>query len=224
MDSKTAVIIPAYNAQETIYELIQKISQFIREEDIIVVEDGSTDDTLSELSRTRAKVLRHMQNQGKGEALKTGFKYALEKGYKNVITMDADLQHDPQFIPEFIMRADSGQAGIILGTRTVNVKTMPLERFLTNFLTSVIISAFSGAKVFDSQSGYRLISAEVLKSLRLISHKYDLESEILIKAGRKKFKIDHLPISTIYRGGRSFINPLVDTGRFIKVIWKSLWW
>ncbi len=76
----------------------------------------------------------------------------------------------------------------------------------------------------DSQSGYRYISTEVLKAVKLSTKKYELESEILIKAGRKGFKIAPVPISTIYHGSKSFINPLVDTGRFIKLMWKSLFW
>jgi hypothetical protein len=101
---------------------------------------------------------------------------------------------------------------------------MPFARWLTNNLTSVILSILSGQRIRDSQSGYRLISTCVLKRIKLKAKKYDLESEILVKAGRCGFKIDAIPIGTIYRGNKSFINPLVDTGRFIKVMWRSLWW
>jgi hypothetical protein len=114
--------------------------------------------------------------------------------------------------------------GIIIGTRERNLKNMPFARWLINNLSSVIVSVLSGQSIRDSQSGYRLISTQVLKNVKLESKKYDLEPEILIKASRKGFKIDEVYIRTIYTGGKSFINPLVDTGRFIKLMWRSLWW
>jgi len=219
---KILILIPAFNAEKTIYQLIEKIStNNIEKENILVVDDGSFDSTYEIAKNCGVNVLQHKKNKGKGEALKTGFGYALKEGYSGVITLDADLQHDPRFIPEFIKKAESD---ILVGTRDIRLKTMPLPRWLSNNLTSIIVSILGDTKVRDSQSGYRYISTEVLKSIRLKTKKYELESELLIKAGRRKFKIDPVPISTIYQGSKSFINPLVDTGRFIKLMWKSLFW
>ena len=217
------VIIPAYNAGLTISELIEKTSKFVNKSDIVVVDDGSEDQTLGIAQRAGAVVLKHERNRGKGEALKNGFKYALKKNYQAIITMDADLQHDPESIPDFACRVDN-IPGIIIGTRKRNLKIMPFARWLTNNLTSAIVSVLSGQSIRDSQSGYRLISTQVLKNVKLKSKKYDLESELLIKAARRGFQIREVPIKTIYGGGKSFINPLVDTGRFIKLMWRSLWW
>jgi len=249
---KILVLIPAFNAEKTISQLIEQISaNNIKKEDILVVDDGSFDSTYEIASSCGVNVLQHKKNKGKGEALKTGFKYALREGYSGVITLDADLQHDPKFIPEFIKKAESGiesegsragcptyekpgtctpvggapsPANILIGTRHIKLKTMPFPRWSSNNLTSIIVSILGDTRVRDSQSGYRYISAEVLKSIKLKTKKYELESELLIKAGRRKFKIDPVPISTIYEGSKSFINPLVDTGRFIKLMWKSLFW
>jgi glycosyltransferase involved in cell wall biosynthesis len=247
---KILVLIPAFNAEKTISSLIDQISVFIPRKDILVVDDGSTDKTYQLAKESKANCLQHKKNKGKGEALKTGFEYAVEQGYSGVITLDADLQHDPKFIPEFIKKAesdiDTGRAGrptyeskrvsvgvpqsgtspadILIGTRNIRLKTMPFPRWLTNNVTSIIVSILGDTKVRDSQSGYRYISTEVLRSFKLSTKKYELESEILIKAGRKGFKIAPVPISTIYHGSKSFINPLVDTGRFIKLMWKSLFW
>jgi glycosyltransferase involved in cell wall biosynthesis len=218
-----AVIIPAFNAGSTIETLIQKASKFISTKDIVVVDDGSDDQTYNLSKKADVVVLRHQSNEGKGEALKTGFRFALDSGYEALITMDADLQHDPESIPHFIHMAESS-AGILMGTRRRNLQIMPLARWLTNNLTSVIVSVLSGQSIRDSQSGYRLINAGVLKRFKLESKKYDLESELLIKAARKGFKVGEVPITTIYDSQKSFINPLVDTGRFIKLMWKSLWW
>jgi dolichol-phosphate mannosyltransferase len=224
MMKKILVLIPAFNAEKTIPSLIDQISAFIPGKDILIVDDGSTDKTFQLAKESGANCLQHKKNKGKGEALKTGFEYVVEQGYSGVITLDADLQHDPKFIPEFIREAENGTLDVLVGTRHIELKTMPFSRWLTNNVTSIIVSILGDTKVRDSQSGYRYISTEVLRSFKLSTKKYEFESEILIKAGRKGFKIAPVPISTIYHGSKSFINPLVDTGRFIKLMWKSLFW
>jgi glycosyltransferase involved in cell wall biosynthesis len=106
--NKILVIIPAFNAGKTISQLIEQISSNnIRKEDILVVDDGSLDSTYEIVKRCGVRVIQHKKNKGKGEALKTGFGYAIREGYSGVITLDADLQHDPKFIPEFIKKAES---------------------------------------------------------------------------------------------------------------------
>jgi glycosyltransferase involved in cell wall biosynthesis len=232
MKNKTLVIIPAYNASLTMWELIRRVSKFINKEDIVVVDDGSIDQTFETAQRAGAVVLNHETNKGKGEALKTGFEYALKKHYDALFTIDADLQHDPSSIPDFLQKTSEIRTkgrnknfdGILIGTRDIRLKKMPLARWVTNNLTSAILSVLSGQRIRDSQSGYRLISTQTLKKIKLKAKKYDLESEILVKAGRAGFKIDAVPIRTIYRGSKSFINPFVDTGRFIRLMWRSLWW
>lgn len=224
MSDKIAVIIPAFNAAKTIVTLIEKIQKEYPELDIIVIDDGSTDPSFSLAKKTKAIVLQHQLNLGKGEALKTGFGYAKEKKYSYVITMDADLQHDPKHINDFLQKAKTDTTDFILGTRNFSFQNMPWDRVLTNFITSVTLTLLSGQRIRDSQSGYRMISVEIFKRIRLKCKKYDLESEILIKVGRKGFKIDAVEISTIYEGSKSFINPFSDTGRFLRICWKSLFW
>ncbi len=218
------VLIPAYNASSTISELIEKTSVFVDKDDIVVIDDGSQDQTHVAAQRAGAVVLKHRINQGKGKALKTGFRYVQKKHYEALFTIDADLQHDPSSIRDFLQKANEDFDGIIIGTRDINLKKMPFLRWLTNNLTSAILSVLSGQTIRDSQSGYRFISTRVLERTKLKGKKYDLESEILVKAGRIGFKIDSVPIKTIYRGSKSFINPFVDTGRFIKLMWRILWW
>ena len=101
-----------------------------------------------------------------------------------MISIDADLQHDPDIIPEFIRIAEDHQADVIVGTRPRSLSNMPFERFLTNHLTSLIISCFSGRYVRDSQSGYRYTSRNALRLVTLRSSRYDTESEFLFKTGR----------------------------------------
>ena len=105
----------------------------------------------------------------------------------------------------------------------MTLKIMPFDRWLTNNLTSLIISVFSSQRIRDSQYGYRLIPAEVLRAIPLRTVRYDFESEMLFKAGAVGCYVAEVPISTVYEGSRSYINPLVDTGRFIRQIWKRIW-
>jgi glycosyltransferase involved in cell wall biosynthesis len=223
MERSYLVIVPAYNAASTISTLIENILKHVKKQDVVVVNDGSKDQTSALVQRFEIVVLQHPENRGKGEALRTGFDYALRNKYQAVITIDADLQHDPESIPDFVGKAYQSK-DIIIGTRNRNLKNMPFARWLSNHLTSVIISVLAGQSVRDSQSGYRWISALALKRIKLKSKRYDQEPELLIKAGRMGLKIDKVTIRTIYTGGRSFVNPLVDTGRFIRLIWRSLWW
>jgi len=169
-------------------------------------------------------LLGHPLNRGKGEALRTGFEYAVQNGYDFVITLDADLQHKPEELKLFVEINQNGSYDLIVGTRDFSFKNMPFDRVVTNFVSSVILTLLSGQKIRDSQSGYRMISSRILREVKLKCRKYDLESEILIKAGRKGFRIGLVPTATVYEGSRSFINPLVDTGRFVKICWKSLFW
>lgn len=217
------VVIPAFNAAATIFTLIENISRYVEKKDMVLVDDGSEDQTAALAEHAGVLVLHHLHNLGKGEALKTGFGYAIKENYGAVITIDADLQHDPGFIPDFVARSQKS-GNILIGTRKRNFRNMPLARWFTNHLSSVIISILSGQSIRDSQSGYRWISVEVLKRIKLTSERYDLEPELLIKAGRLGFQIKDIFISTIYTQGESYINPLVDTGRFIRLMWRSLWW
>jgi glycosyltransferase involved in cell wall biosynthesis len=223
MAKNLLVIIPAYNAASTILGLIEKLSLHVEKDNMVLVDDGSSDQTAALAERVGVPILRHHHNLGKGVALKTGFGYAIDNGYAAVITIDADLQHDPRFIPDFITQSKiSGD--ILIGTRKRDPRNMPFARRLSNHFTSLIISVLSGQSIRDSQCGYRWISVEVLKKIKLKSKRYDLEPELLIKTGRLGFRMKDVSISTIYTQGKSYINPLVDTGRFIRLMWKSLWW
>ncbi|MCK4857601.1 MAG: glycosyltransferase family 2 protein, partial [candidate division Zixibacteria bacterium] len=220
--STVLVIIPAFNAADSIAELIEKILQQPADLDIAVIDDGSTDNT-GEIARGCAVTcLDHQRNRGKGAALCTGFAYALSNDYEAVITMDADLQHDPLEINRFL-QAGGDAAAIIIGTRRRG-GAMPRSRRISNLLVSFICSLLAATKLTDSQSGYRLIPTRVLKELPLDSLHYELELELLIKAARAGVPIREIPIETIYGQGRSFIRPFRDTIRFLKLALKSLFW
>jgi glycosyltransferase involved in cell wall biosynthesis len=185
------------------------------------VDDGSSDRTAEAAERSGAIGIRHLENLGKGGALKTGFARVLADGFDAVITLDADGQHDPSEIPRFL-RASEGGAHVVVGCRMDDVSTMPWIRKWTNQATSAVLSRLAHVRIRDSQSGYRLIRAEVLQDLELVSNRYDLESEILVRAARRGFRIAEVPIRTIYAGGPSSIRPGVDALRFVRLVLRLL--
>jgi len=216
------ILIPAYNAAKTLPDVIDRLSQVVSPHQLIVVDDGSTDNTATVLQHYGVVVLSHPQNQGKGAALRTGMDYALRHGARAVITLDADGQHDPQELPQFLKHSS---ADLVIGTREHTLKSTPFHRYLSNSITSLILSLVAKQRIRDSQSGYRLLSARVMRTINLVTHRYETESEILIKAGRRGFSIDALPIQTVYsRENISHIQPLRDTWRFIVLIFRSFFW
>jgi len=215
------ILIPVLNAAKYLPDLISRCRQYVCNDNLLFVNDGSTDGSNQIMQKEKVNYISFPQNRGKGAALKAGFDFAIANGYRSVLTIDADLQHLPEEIPRFLA-LDNGYR-LVMGTRAINRSVMPFARWLTNNLTSLIISVFSAQRVRDSQSGYRLIPTALLRSLPLKSIRYDLESELLFKAGVIGCEVVEAPISTVYEGSHSYINPLKDTLRFIRQIWRRIW-
>lgn len=217
---KLCVIIPAFNESKAIGGIVNTIRKLGLE--VLVIDDGSADNTAEIASSCGATVIKNKVNKGKGAALAMGFHYALDKAMEAVITMDGDGQHSPEDIAVFLKTIPDLNSGIIIGNRMSKNRNMPLVRVLTNKFMSRLISLIIKQEIPDTQCGFRLIKNEVLRVLDLRTCKYDTESEILIKAARSGFKINSVPINTIYRGEKSKINPLIDTIRFFKLIISEL--
>ncbi len=219
---KIVVVIPAFNEEKEIFQLVKSLRTII--EEVIVVDDGSSDRTATVAREAGAKVISHERNRGKGMALRTGFQAAISDGADAAITMDGDGQHDWREMPKLIEKAEESGADIVIGNRMGNIRGMPPIRILTNRLTSWAVSKLGGQKISDSQSGYRFIKRNVLENVKLETANYELESEILIKASRQGYSISSVPVKTIYRADEiSKINPLMDTLRFIKLIVRLMW-
>lgn len=217
------ILIPAYNEEAKIGLLLERISELFPVTDTLVIDDGSTDGTASIARQNGVNVISQPTNLGKGMALKRGFEFAIEKGYDAVITMDADLQHNPSEIPKFLKEYKEG-ADLIIGTRDPHVKEMPLIRFLVNNTTSLVASLLSGIRIHDSQSGYRLLRTDLLRNVNIETYRFQTETEIIVKAVRLGYLLKEIPIETIYlSGNRSHINPFIDTIRFIALSLKLLW-
>ena len=218
---KTLALIPCYNEENGVADVVRRCLTYT--DGALVVDDGSSDETASRAREAGAVVIQHPKNLGKGVALNAGYDYAVREGYDAVITLDGDGQHDPAEIPKFLQAAADPDVHIVLGCRMHDVEDMPRIRRCSNRTTSRFVSWLSGQDIRDSQTGYRLIKCEVLKRVRCVTRNYDAEPEILIKAGRKGFHIAEVPVATIYHGGKSSINPVVDTYRFIRLVLVS-WW
>ncbi len=213
---RTCVIIPTYNESKEIAHLINRIIKLGLQ--AIVIDDGSQDDTANIAVSCGAKVLRNDLNAGKGASLIKGYSYAISRGFDAVISMDGDGQHSCDDIGAFIQKAETSQAAIIAGNRMAMTKGMPILRILTNRFISWLISLITKQYIPDTQCGFRLIKKEALQKIDLATSKYETESEILIKAARLGFKIESIPIKTIYSGQLSRINPFIDTLRFLRFI------
>jgi glycosyltransferase involved in cell wall biosynthesis len=216
------VVLPAYNSEKTIGPLLGRVLDFVPKSGIIVVDDGSTDDTFRVCLKAGIQPLRHIHNLGKGQALRTGFAEALRRGCAAVITLDSDGQHRPEHIPDFVKRFKISGRQIIIGSRKFRFSDLPFDRYLSNRLTTVVVSLLAGQRIEDSQSGYRLISASALRQVATDSDRYQMESEFLIRAGRMGFRIAHVPI---VNGPSTFshIRRGRDTLRFLAMALRMLW-
>jgi glycosyltransferase involved in cell wall biosynthesis len=210
-------VIPAYNEGRHISLVVQKARQFLP---ILVVDDGSADDTASQAEASGATVLRQKPNQGKGTALINGFKYALSQGCSAVVMLDGDGQHDPAEIFRFIQAFQAYQSDLIIGHR--DFQYMPALRRTTNTIGTWLFSWAIGRSIPDNQSGYRLLSRRMMEAM-LNSHEtaFEFEVEMIVACVRNHFRLDWVPISTIYGDEKSHIRPLRHGYHFIRMVLQT---
>ncbi|KPU63073.1 dolichol-phosphate mannose synthase [Thermococcus sp. EP1] len=208
-----SLIIPAYNEAKRIGSVLSKIPDFIDE--IIVVDDGSKDNTSEVAKNWGAKVIRLKQNQGKGAAMKAG----INKASGDIIVfMDADGQHNPKEIEKLIIPIINDEADFVIGSRLIKTQgKRPLIRKLSNFLSTFLIKLKLGIEVKDTQSGFRAIKREFLPDIE--SKRYEVETELLIKAVKKGARVKETPVERIY-GIETGHFQFEDIIRFLKVLFK----
>ena len=215
------VIIPAYNAAQTIGKVVSGCRRYVNA--VLVVDDGSSDQTTFLAEEAGAIALKHSRNKGKGAALKTAFRYALGTQWDVFVVMDSDGQHDPDDIAAFLEAHMEDHAAMLVGTRMKNSAAMPFVRRMTNRFMSAVISYLIKQKVPDTQCGYKLIPRRVLAGMSLESSNYDIETELLFRASCADVVIKSVPVKTIYADETSSIRPLPDTVRFVRMVlifWK----
>jgi len=203
MSRPIAVLVPCYNVGESCVAVICGAAQHA--DLCVAVDDGSTDDTASHMQNLRLQnlmVIRHEHNRGKGAAILTGFRSILSARPETtaIVTLDGDGQHDPGLIPEFAQKQEQTGADLVYGNRMLDQQTMPWHRRQLNALSNRLISNICKQRIFDSQCGFRLYSKGLIEALanELKSNRYELETEVLIKATQKGMRIETVPVSTIY--------------------------
>jgi len=205
-------VVAAYNEAAHVADVVTGASRHVSR--VLVVDDGSQDETAQRARDAGAVVLRHESNRGKGEALRTGFAEVLAQPFSHVLLIDGDLQHDPGEIPKLVAKAESGAGDFVIGEREFARDAMPAGRYYTNVVGSWILSRLIGAQIGDSQSGFRLIRTDLLRQVRLTGRGYEIETEMLIKLVRAGATLDRVPVSRLeYRSSRSHIRPFRDTFR-----------
>jgi glycosyltransferase involved in cell wall biosynthesis len=211
-----AAVIPAYQEEKHIGGVVRRT--LLQLANVVVVDDGSTDATAEEARQAGAHVIVHEQNRGKGESIKSGFRYWLERGSTYVMILDGDGQHLPEEIDRFLAAAASGIGELLIGTRMNDVREMPLVRRMVNRYMSRKISRACGQEVPDTQCGFRMVHRSIIPSLLGGTERFDYETEMLILASRAGCRIASVPISTVYSDEVSSIHPVRDTLRFFKLM------
>jgi glycosyltransferase involved in cell wall biosynthesis len=220
LNSSICILIPAHNEARTIAGVVT--SARAKGFDVLVVDDGSSDGSAAMARDAGAMVLVNFRNQGKGFSLQRGFDYVISRDYEALITMDADGQHAVEDLDGFVRAFRAKKADVICGNRMQDHRGMPWHRLITNKIMSALISLVCRQKIYDTQCGYRLIRCEVLRNVVLSSSAFEIESEVLIKASKKRYRIASVPVKTIYGTEVSKINPFFDTARFIIYIVREM--
>jgi glycosyltransferase involved in cell wall biosynthesis len=214
---KLYALIPGYNEAERIRAVIEATRAFLP---VVVVDDGSADETASIAEAAGATVLKQVPNQGKGAALKRGFRWAMENGADAVLMLDADGQHDPAEIPKFLHAYATHNSDLIIGYR--NFDEMPFPRRVANTVGRASISWAMGQQILDNQSGYRLVSRRLMQAtLESDEAGFEFEVDMVVLCIRRGMRLDWVPIRTIYAGEKSHIKPWHHIKNFFRVVRKT---
>lgn len=225
--SQTAAVIPAYQDQNHIGDIVRRTRQQL--DCVLVIDDGSTDKTAQRAREAGAEVIIHDQNRGKGEAIKTGLAHwfaaelssaaVSDREIRWAILLDSDGQHLPEEIERFVAAAGiTTQPTLFIGNRMNDVTRMPFIRRVVNRHMSSQISKVCGQNIPDTQCGFRMVERRLAPDLLSGGRRFDYDTEALIIASRKGYRIKSVPISTVYSDEVSKINPVRDALRFFRLM------
>lgn len=191
---KTVLVIPIYNEGAHVRPLIEESKKYVDE--IIAVDDGSSDNTYEEVQKTGVTVLKHTINLGKGGAMKTGADAAIKHHADIIIFMDSDGQHPPKYLPQFIDPIKKGEVDVVIGYRSM--REMPLIRRMGNSLLGFLLKVLFMTKIKDIQIGYRSFAVKHYDKLSWNSKRYYADAEMSVRTGKYHLKYTQVPIETIY--------------------------
>lgn len=217
--SEVFILVPAFNEEKTIGKVIDKLKAE-GYSSIVVINDGSVDNTEKISKESGAIVLRHIINRGLGGALGTGISYAKKEKAKFVVTFDADGQHEAQDIARLVRYMVKKRKDVVIGSRLINPKGMPLIRRIGNWGFNIITYILFGVWTTDSQSGLRCFNRKAVEKIQIKTNRMEVSSEIIKEVGDKKLKFGEIPIRAIYTDyslekGQSSING-------IKILFKLI--
>lgn len=216
------ILIPSFNAEKTVAAVASECLNV--GVPVVVLDDGSTDETASVAATLPVVVLKHDHNMGKGRALRTGFAWALQQGFEAVITLDADGQHDVSAVSHLYETARDKGVDLLIASRRAQFEKMSGLRAFWNRFGVWCIRKRTGFEITDSQSGFRYYSSALLNSVNLVADGYDLEMEVLIKAWKNGFMIASLPVPARVADGRStsHFRPVRDTWNICKIFLRHM--
>ncbi len=219
MEKKIFIVMPAFNEEKVIGRVIDSVMDE-GYTNIIVVDDGSEDRTSSIVEKKGAILYRHAINRGLGGALGTGIAAALGHGADIIVTFDSDGQHNPKDIGRTIAPILKGRADVVIGSRLINPKGMPLLRRAGNFGLNIITYFLFGVWTTDSQSGFRAFSKEAAAKINIRTNRMEVSSEIIREIGRNRLRFREVPVKAIYtdyslRHGQSSINAIRIVAKLI---------
>lgn len=195
--SKVCVLIPTYNNEQTLERVITSVLQYT--DQIIVVNDGSTDSTSTILDKFPGIIrIQYQVNQGKGYALRQGFKKAVESGFDYAISIDSDGQHFADDLPLFLEKLETSPAAILIGARNMGQPSVPGRSSFGNKFSNFWFWVETGYNMQDTQSGYRLYPVRLMDPIRFITKKFEFEIEVLTRSAWRGIDVLHVPVKVFY--------------------------
>jgi len=220
-DPRPAVTIPAYQAEPFIDDVVRRTRTMV--DDVLVVDDGSTDGTARIAEAAGARVIRHRCNLGKGRALKTAFDELFGRGHTTVVTLDADGQHLPEEIPVLVEAAGARDAALVIGSRERLYSEFHPVRRASNRCSSYLISAVAGQALADVQCGFRLYERALIEATGFPELRFEAESAVVVRAIRRGFRVIAVPVELGFADGRrtSHYRPVVDSLRIAGAVTRA---
>ena len=215
-------VIPSFQASASLPSVLDGLLRFLTPDQILVVDDGSTDSTFEAAVAKGVFCLRHETNRGKGSALMSGLLHAVRCGWQWAITLDADGQHSMEDLEKFLAAQPASRTGLLVGCRERSRTAMPLHRRFSNVFTTWLVSRMAGGPVFDAQSGFRAYRLDLVEAYPREGC-FEWEAQALILCRRRGFDVEAIPIHTIYSGQGSHMRLGRDTLRFLRMYGRQAW-